>query len=71
MRNCSVDDSLPPAFHLLFTLFAPGVITEVSNCSANNFSMVINAYFIFLLWFRNPYLSFRNPYMSFLIWGSL
>ena len=58
MRNCSVDDSLPPAFHLLLTLFAPGVIGEVSVCSANSFSKVINNYFIFLLWFRNPYFAY-------------
>ena len=58
MRNCFVVDSLPPAFHLLFTLFAPGVIGEVSVCSANSFSKVINDYFIFLLWFRNPYFAY-------------
>ena len=50
MRNCSVADSLfPLAFHLLFTLFAAGVIAEVSICSANSFPIAINAYFIFLL----------------------
>ena len=53
MRNCSVVDSLfPPAFHLLFTLFAAGVIAQVAQvsiCSANSFPIVINAYFIFLL----------------------
>ena len=58
MRNCSVANSLPPAFHLLFTLFAPGVIAKVFICSANSFSMVIIAYFIFLLWFRNPYFAY-------------
>ena len=50
MRNCSVVDSLfPVAFHLLFTLFAAGVIAQVSICSANSFPILINAYFIFLL----------------------
>ena len=58
MRNCSVANSLPPAFHLLFTLFAPGVIAKVFICSANSFSKVINNYFIFLLWFRNPYFAY-------------
>ena len=59
MRNSSVADSLfSPAFHLLFSLFAPGVIAEVSVCSANSFSKVINNYFIFLLWFRNPYFAY-------------
>ena len=59
MRNCSVADSLfPAAFHLLFTLFAAGVIAEVSICSANSFPIVINAYFIFMLWFRNPYFAY-------------
>ena len=80
MLNCSVADSLPPTFHFLFTLFAPDVIAKVSICSANSFLNVINAYFIFLLWFRNPYFAYclvmlilfvlaqsdkvRNPYCS-------
>ena len=59
MRNCSVVDSLfPVAFHLLFTLFAAGVIAQVSICSANSFPILINAYFILLLWFRKPYFAY-------------
>ena len=58
MRNCSVADSLPPAFHLLFTLFVADVIAQVSICSANSFPILINANFIFLLWFRKPYFAY-------------
>ena len=57
MRNCSVADSLfSPVFHLLFISFA--VIAEVPICSENSFPILINAYFIFRLWFRNPYFAY-------------